>query len=80
MRGIDQQQSDMFSYLSTQDKERRKATGIPEKIDFQTKPGIALQQIRTAASRQIPSAPVLADASYGNDTKFRDGITESESL
>jgi SRSO17 transposase len=64
----------------TQDKERRKATGIPEEIGFQTKPGIALQQIRTAVSRQIPSAPVLADAGYGNDTKFREGITESELL
>jgi SRSO17 transposase len=61
----------------TQDKARRKATGIPEEISFQTKPGIALDQIRAAAARQIPSAPVLADAGYGNDTKFREGITEA---
>ena len=61
----------------TQDKERRKATGVPEEIGFQTKPEIALQQIRTAVDRQIPSAPVLADAGYGNDTKFREGITEA---
>jgi len=26
--------------------------------------------------REIPLAPVLADAGYGNDTKFREGITE----
>jgi len=39
-----------------------------------------LQQIRTAVDRQIPLAPVLADAGYGNDTKFREGITESELL
>jgi len=62
------------------DKERRKATGIPEEISFQTKPEIALQQIRAAVDRQIPSAPVLADAGYGNDTKFREGITEAELL
>src|ERR1700741_3906179 len=40
-----------------QDKERRKATGVPEEISFQTKPEIALQQIRTAVDRQIPSVP-----------------------
>jgi SRSO17 transposase len=63
--------------LWTQDRERRKATSIPEEIGFQTKPGIALQQIRTAVDRQIPSAPVLADAGYGNDAKFREGISEA---
>jgi SRSO17 transposase len=61
----------------TEDQERRKATGVPEEISFQTKPEIALQQIRTAVEREIPSAPVLADAGYGNDTKFREGITEA---
>jgi SRSO17 transposase len=66
--------------LWTKDQERRKATGIPGKVGFQTKPEIALDQIRTAVERQIPSAPVLADAGYGNDTKFREGITESELL
>src|SRR5207244_11656616 len=59
-----------------QDKKRRKATGIPPEISFQTKPELALQQIRTALDREIPAAPVLADAGYGNDTGFRDGITE----
>jgi len=59
----------------TADKKRRKATGIPEDIEFQTKPEIALEQIRAAVDRKIPSAPVLADAAYGNDTKFREGIS-----
>jgi SRSO17 transposase len=60
----------------SEDKRRRKATGIPEEIGFQTKPEIALEQIRAAVDRQIPPAPVLSDAAYGNDTEFRDGITE----
>jgi SRSO17 transposase len=60
----------------TQDKKRRKATGIPLEIGFQTKPEIALQQIRAAVDRELPKAPVLADAAYGNDTKFREGVTE----
>src|SRR5260370_4256137 len=59
-----------------QDKKRRKATGVPQDIRFQTKPEIALQQIRAALDREIPAAPVLTDAAYGNDTEFRDGITE----
>ncbi len=58
-----------------QDKQGRKATGVPPEIGFQTKPEIAVQQIGTALEREIPSGPVLADAAYGNDTGFRDGIT-----
>ena len=59
-----------------QDGKRRKQTGVPEKLRFQTKPAIALEQIRTAADRGIPTAPVLADAGYGTDTQFREAITE----
>jgi SRSO17 transposase len=57
------------------DKKRRKAAGVPEEIPFQTKPEIALQQIRVAVEREIAQAPVLADAAYGTETKFREGIT-----
>ena len=58
------------------DRKRRQATGVPEDIGFQTKPEIALEQIRTAVDRGIPQAPVLADAAYGNDSKFREAIRE----
>ena len=60
------------------DRERRQATGVPEEIRFQTKPAIALAQIRQAVKKEVPSAPVLADSGYGNDTQFREGITELE--
>jgi len=60
----------------TEDKKWRASTGIPSEIHFQTKPVIALQQLRAAVDRELPKAPVLADAGYGNDTAFRDGITE----
>jgi SRSO17 transposase len=59
----------------SQDRERRKATGVPQEIRFQTKPEIALDQIRAAVNRGIPRAPVLADTAYGNDTKFREAIS-----
>lgn len=60
------------------DRERRKTTGVPEEIAFQTKPAIALAQIRQAVEQEVPAAPVLADSAYGNDTQFREGITELE--
>ena len=60
----------------TEDKKRRASTGIPPEIRFQTKPEIALQQLRAAVDRGLPQAPVLTDAAYGNDTAFREGITE----
>ena len=58
------------------DRRRRKSTGVPEEIRFQTKPAIALGQIRQAVEQGVPLAPVLADSAYGNETRFREGITE----
>ncbi len=58
------------------DQKRRKATGIPQEITFAAKPVIALQQIRKAVEEEVPTAPVLADAAYGNDSQFREGLTE----
>jgi len=60
------------------DRERRKATGVPEEIGFQTKPAMALAQIRQAVEQGVPPAPVLADSAYGNETRFREGISELE--
>ncbi len=59
-----------------EDQERREKTGVPPEIAFQTKPQIALEQIRKAVEEGVPVAPVLADAAYGDDTKFREGISE----
>src|ERR1700674_4282604 len=53
------------------DRKRRKKAGIPEEISFVTKPAIALQQIRKAMEEEVATAPVLADAAYGNDSQFR---------
>ena len=59
-----------------QDRERRKKTGIPDETQFQTKPEMALDQIRRARERGIPQGVVLADAGYGTDTKFRTELTK----
>jgi SRSO17 transposase len=57
------------------DREKRKAAGVPSGIAFQTKPAMALAQIRQAVEQEIPTAPVLADSAYGNDSQFREGLT-----
>ena len=54
-----------------QDPARRKKTGVPKEIRFQTKNEIALSQIRSLVEEEVPRAPVLADAAYGNDHGFR---------
>ncbi len=62
----------------TQDRKRRKKTGVPDVIKFQTKTDIALEQIQRARQRGIPQGVVLADAGYGNDTSFRTALTKME--
>ena len=59
----------------TKDKRRRKKTAIPSHIQFQTKPQIALDQIRQALQQNVPRGVVVTDAGYGNDGQFRAGIT-----
>ena len=59
-----------------QDSERCQKAGVPEGIEFQTKPEIALQQIRTAVEQEIAPGVVLADAGYGNGTPFRTALTQ----
>ena len=59
-----------------EDRKRRKKTGVPKSIQFQTKPEIALEQIRRAQQQGLPQGVVLADAGYGTDTKFRTELTK----
>jgi len=55
---------------------RRSKTGVPEDVVFQTKPAIALQQMRQAQADGVPLGVALADPAYGNNHGFRAGITE----
>ena len=59
-----------------EDAERREKTEVPEEVRFQTKPEIALDQIRAAVAAKVACGVVLADAAYGINTEFRDGLTE----
>jgi SRSO17 transposase len=53
-----------------QDAERCRKAGVPEEVRFQTKPEIALEQIRQARKQQVPVGVVLADAGYGKARNF----------
>ena len=58
------------------DSERREKAEVPEEVEFQTKPEIALDQIRAAVGANVARGTVLADAAYGINTEFRDGLSE----
>jgi SRSO17 transposase len=58
----------------TDDPERCRSAKIPNSVGFATKPQIALEQVRQAKHEGIPIGIVIADAGYGNNTPFRDGI------
>ena len=58
------------------DNERREKTEVPEEVVFQTKPEIALDQIRAAVAANLDRGVVLADAAYGMNTDFRDEVTK----
>ena len=57
------------------DEERRRKAGVPNDIDFQTKPEIALEQVRWALEAGLPRGMVLMDAGYGASTELRSSIT-----
>jgi SRSO17 transposase len=59
-----------------EDAERCRRPGVPEEIGFQTKPEIALEQIRQAMEQGAPVGVVLADAGYGKGTQFRTDLTQ----
>src|SRR5580693_8237922 len=59
-----------------EDGERREKTEVPKEVLFQTKPSIALDQIRAAVAANLDCGVVLADAAYGINTEFREGLTK----
>jgi SRSO17 transposase len=58
------------------DADRRAQAGVPDDVVFRTKPQIALEQLRAARAAAVQAEIVLADAGYGNDTEFCDGVSK----
>lgn len=57
------------------DPDRREKAGVPEEIQFGTKPEMALTQIEAAVNAGLELGVINADAAFGDDTDFRDGLT-----
>jgi SRSO17 transposase len=59
---------------------RREKAGVPENIVFQTKPEIALDQLRWACEAGLPRGVALLDPAYGNDARLRTEMTALQLL
>ncbi|MEX0673255.1 MAG: IS701 family transposase [Gaiellaceae bacterium] len=59
------------------DLERRRKAKIPDQVRFRTKPQLAACLAGEAAGWEIPTAPILADAAYGDNAAFRTGLHEA---
>ena len=59
-----------------EDRPRRTKVGVPDEVCFVTKPQMALAMVRKAVQDRVPVGVVLADAGYGNDSQFREALTE----
>jgi len=54
-----------------EDAERRAKAKIPAEVTFKTKPELGSELIERAAGWEIPKAPVLGDAAYGENSDLR---------
>jgi SRSO17 transposase len=56
-------------------REMRRSCGVPEGLNYQTKPEIGLEMLQKAFERgELPCQWVAADELYGDSPAFRDGI------
>ena len=58
----------------TKNAARRKAAKVPAEIVFQTKGEIALELIDVGIAAGVPTRAVVADAGYGDQPNFLDGL------
>ena len=58
-----------------EDAARREKAHVPEEVEFQAKPEIALDQVRAACAAGVPRGVVLMEASYGSNSALRHGVS-----
>lgn len=61
-----------------QDPARRRAAGVPDTVAFLKKWQIALEQVDQLRLDEVPQAPIVTDAGYGNITEFREALLARE--
>ncbi len=57
-----------------EDRDRRRAAGIPEAVRFQTKPELAVQMLERLFQAAVPIAWVVADTVYGGNLDLRNWL------
>lgn len=62
------------------DKERRQEAKVPEEIDFQKKPQLAVEMLELAWAQGVPMKWVTGDEVYGDAPYLRDAIAGAEKL
>jgi SRSO17 transposase len=71
--------ADMRLYLPevwADDPEKRKEAHIPDSVQFQTKPELALQMMQQALADEVDKGTVLADSGFGDNSSFRMGVRQ----
>jgi len=58
------------------DDKRRQKAGIPEDVEFQTKPELAAEMVRQALGDGLPINWVTADSVYGGNFDFRQALID----
>jgi SRSO17 transposase len=60
-----------------EDPERRAKAKIPDDVVFKTKPELGVELVERAAGWEVPGAPVLGDAAYGDNTELRERLHDA---
>ena len=60
------------------DHQRRLEAGVPEEIDFRTKPQLARVMVERAVEGGVPFGWVAGDTVYGSDRKLRQWLEQQE--
>jgi SRSO17 transposase len=60
----------------TKDRERCRAAGIADAVEFQTKPALGLEMLQSALRSGLPAGWVAGDEVYGRDSKLRRWLEE----
>ena len=61
-----------------EDRERCRKAGVPESVLFRTKVELALELIDRLLEWGLSRQPILADAAYGNNAQFRQGLADRQ--
>lgn len=56
------------------DEERRRQAKVPDEVTFKTKSELGGELVERASGWEVPKAPVLGDAAYGDNTALRERL------